>query len=321
MTGAGRGEVPRVEVAAAVMFNPQGEFLLAQRPAGKVYAGYWEFPGGKIEPGESVAGALARELHEELGIDARSVYPWLTRDFIYPHAAVRLRFCRVMAWSGTPHGKEGQQFAWQRAERPTVSPILPANGPVLRALQLPTTYAITNAAELGEETFLARLEHALARGLRLLQVREKSLAPPALHDFTVRVLRRAHAAGARVLINSDTRLARSLGADGVHLNSAQLMQCPERPQFEWCAASCHNASELARAADLGMDFVVLGPVQPTLSHPNMPALGWDGCAELIRNYPLPVYVLGGLVAADMALAQRHGAHGIGMLRGAWPKPA
>src|SRR3954453_12623628 len=90
----------RIEVAAAVIQRPDGAFLLAQRPAGKVYAGYWEFPGGKVEPGEPVERALARELHEELGIDVATSYPWLVRVFTYPHATVRLNFRRVLHWKG-----------------------------------------------------------------------------------------------------------------------------------------------------------------------------------------------------------------------------
>ena len=97
------------EVAAAVIERPdEGLFLLAQRPEGKPYPGYWEFPGGKIEAGETVAGALARELKEELGIEVHSSTPWITRVYVYTHATVRLHFRRVMRWRGTPRGREGQ---------------------------------------------------------------------------------------------------------------------------------------------------------------------------------------------------------------------
>src|SRR5512140_3202675 len=166
----------RIEVVAAVILNDRDEFLLAQRPAGKVYAGYWEFPGGKVEGGEAAAAALKRELVEELGIDVITARPWLTRDFDYPHAAVRLRFFRVTKWSGDPHGREQQQLAWQSVRHIAVAPLLPANGPILRALELPHVYGITCAGELGREVFMARLERSLQNGLRLIQVREKHLA-------------------------------------------------------------------------------------------------------------------------------------------------
>ena len=102
-----------IEVSAAVLQRPDGSFLLAQRPPGKIWAGYWEFPGGKIEPGETPYHALVRELREELGIEVGTAYPWITRVFTYPHATVRLNFFRVMEWRGELHPHEGQEFAWQ----------------------------------------------------------------------------------------------------------------------------------------------------------------------------------------------------------------
>ena len=147
-------------MAAAAIQRADGCFLLAQRPRGKDYEGYWEFPGGKIEQGESPSQALCRELDEELGIDAQRVYPWLTRIYSYPHATVRLHFQRVVQWHGDPVSKEEQAFAWQRPGELSVSPLLPANTAVLKALELPDRYAITNADELGENESLKRLQCA-----------------------------------------------------------------------------------------------------------------------------------------------------------------
>lgn len=306
-----------VDVAVAVLQQDNGEFLLARRPAGKPYAGYWEFPGGKIEAGEEVLHALARELAEELGIVPRRAYPWITRVFAYPHATVRLHFCRVPQWSGTPHAHEHLDLRWQTAERVEVKPMLPANAPVLKALRLPTVYGITHGEGLGERVLLERLDTALDRGLRLLQVREKRLERGELRRFAAEVLARARAHGAMVLINGDWELAAELGAHGVHLTSTQLMTIPSRPGLEWCGASCHNAAELACAAELGLDFVVLGPVLPTASHPGAPNLGWQRFFKLVRDYPLPVYALGGLRPSDLETAWAHGAHGISMLRAVW----
>ena len=210
----------RVEVAAAVIYDADGRFLLAQRPPGKPYAGYWEFPGGKVEPGESAAAAIGRELHEELGIEDIVCYPWLTRDFDYAHAAVRLRFFRVPKWSGRLHGRENQQFAWQTIDHVTVAPVLPANGPILRALQLPAVYGITCMGEAGHDAFLALLKNALERGLRFVQVREKHLDGDALSAFTAEVVAICRPYRARVVVNGTTEIAMSAGADGVHLTSA-----------------------------------------------------------------------------------------------------
>ncbi|HCA26350.1 MAG TPA: Nudix family hydrolase [Betaproteobacteria bacterium] len=306
-----------VEVAAAVICRPDGCFLLAERPHGKAYAGYWEFPGGKVEAGETARQALVREAREELGIEIADAYPWITRIYHYPHASVRLNFFRVVRWTGEPHGKESQRLAWQRVERVDVAPLLPANGPVLAALALPAVYGVTHAGDIGAAAFLARLEAALEKGLRLIQVREKALPPPALEDFSQAVIARARSYGARVVINGDTALAAAVGADGVQLTAAQLMALTQRPDFPLCGASCHNGEELARAAACGLDFAALSPVKPTSSHPGAPVLGWTRFTELLRHYPLPVYALGGLAAEDLPTAWAQGAHGIAMLRGAW----
>ena len=311
-----------VEVAAAVLQRPDGSFLLAQRPPGKIWAGYWEFPGGKIEPGETPYHALVRELREELGIEAETAYPWITRVFTYPHATVRLHFFRVTEWSGELHPHEGQEFAWQfplscGGEQVPVSPMLPANAPILRSLELPALYAISNAAELGIEPFITRLEAKLGEGLRLIQLREKNLARDELRELAQRVIALAHAHGAKVLLNGDVALAQEVGADGVQLTATQLAGLHERPAVDWCAASCHNAEELRRAEALGCDFVLLSPVLPTLSHPGAPHLGWESFTVIAAGSSIPVYALGGLTHDDMQTAWRHGAHGIALLHQAW----
>ena len=306
-----------IEVAAAVLQRPDGTFLLAQRPVGKTYEGYWEFPGGKIESGESPHQALCRELHEELGITVTVAHLWLMRVFTYPHATVRLHFFRVVTWQGEPHGRENQQLNWQHLSNISVAPILPANAPILRALSLPNIYAISNAAALGRDEFMKRLERALQNGLKLMQVREKNMSGDTLVEFSRQVVTLAHRYDAKVLINSDADLAQKVGADGVHYSAAQLMSCSARPAFEWCAASCHNVIELTRSGELAFDFSLLSPVLPTQSHPGEPHLGWKKFAELTSETTMPIYALGGLTTADLNVAQQHGAHGIALLSQAW----
>jgi 8-oxo-dGTP diphosphatase len=175
-----------VQVVAAVIQREDGSFLLAQRPPGKVYEGYWEFPGGKVEPGESAPEALARELHEELGIVVQQAYPWIVRRHAYEHATVDLNFFRVTRFEGEPHGRENQAFVWQRIGALTVGPMLPANGPILAALALPAVYGITNAAEGGCGLALRQIRAALAQGLRLVQVREPGMSAVDLAGSSVR---------------------------------------------------------------------------------------------------------------------------------------
>ena len=312
-----------VEVAAAILLRVADDgsgatdYLLAQRPVGKVYAGYWEFPGGKVEPGESLRQALDRELHEELGINIESAWPWLSRTFSYPHAEVRLKFFRVTRWRGEIAPLEHSSFVWTRiGEEPTVTPVLPANGPILRALELPPLYALTNAAENGVESELNRVEAALAGGLRLIQVRDKGLPAASRRHLAQRVVALARAyPEACVLINDDAELALAVGADGVHLSARELMRCTQRPPGERVAASCHDATELAQAAALGLDFALLSPVLPTPTHPDAAGIGWQQFAQLVEAAPLPVYALGGMRPELLETAREHGAHGVALLRG------
>lgn len=311
---------PIVEVAAAVMLRADGrEFLLAQRPEGKVYAGYWEFPGGKLEAGETVREALIRELQEELGITVTACSPWLTRVFTYPHATVRLHFWRVTAWNGEigiTAPLEHSAVDWLPVGQPaTVAPILPANDPILKALSLPTTMAITNAEAEGTERQLERLEEALHAGLRLIQVRDKGWPPAQRLWFAEAVCRLAHSHGAWVVINDDADIARRVGADGLHLSSAALARLNERPDFTWVGASCHTADEITRAGDLGLDYALLGPVLPTPSHPDAPGIGWTQFAHRIAGTTLPVFALGGMKSGMLPVAQESGAHGIALMRG------
>src|SRR5581483_6991758 len=268
-----------IAVAAAVIQRADGRFLLAQRPSGKVYAGYWEFPGGKIEAGERAEHALARELHEELGIDVERVYPWITREYVYPHGHVRLHFYRVLAWRGEPHPREDQAIAWQALSAPSVSPMLPANAPVLASLTLPHEYAVTDAARLGTATMLAALERRLEQGLQLVQVREPELAHAERERFT-----------------------------------AQVLGLAQRPAAGLAAASCHSRAELERAMALGLDFAVLGAV---LEKRGAEPLGWERFAEIAHGASIPVYAIGGLTPADLEAAWQRGAHGVAMIRASW----
>ena len=306
-----------VDVAAGVLIRPDGRFLLASRPVGKPYALYWEFPGGKVEAGEPVVAALARELREELAIEIGPAFPWVVRTFDYPHALVRLHFFRIFAWGGQLQAREQQRFGFFSPGVLPEGPLLPATIPVLRWLSLPSLYAISAAAKLGTGAFLRRLDSALARGLRLVQFREPTLSSADAASIFDQVVACARAVGAKVLVNS--RHARTLWdkADGVHLTAADAAALKRRPDYPWVAASVHSILELRHAAEIDVDFVVAGPVCPTSSHPTSETLGWPALAQLISETSAPAFALGGLRSSDVSLAVRHGAHGIASLSAVW----
>jgi 8-oxo-dGTP diphosphatase len=309
---------PVVRVAAAVIVRPDGQVLLAQRPQGKHYAGYWEFPGGKLEPGESAAAALVREVREELGIEVTRAAPWLTQEFVYPHAHVELNFFRVFEWRGDPVGHDGQAFAWQAPGRFTVTPLLPANTRVLAALLLPPVCGITCAEDLGEDEFLARAERALERGLKLVQLRDRSWPQARREALASRLVQLAGRHGATLVWSGDADTAQRLGCAGVHWTAAALMRAATRPTGVLVSASCHSREELARAAALGVDMAVLGPVRATPTHPAASPIGFAGFAAIAEGSPVPVYALGGLSADDLQPAIDAGAHGVALRRHAWP---
>lgn len=315
--------------AVGVIQHENGLVLLGERPVGKAWAGYWEFPGGKIEVDETAEQALKRELHEELGIKVKTLYPWLTRTYDYeakydangklesPAKTVKLHFYMVTEWQGEPFGMEKQTISWQNPEKLSVSPMLPANAPIMTGLSLPPMYAITNLIELGEEQFFECLKAALQNGLMMILVREKQLSPEELFSFAERVMEIAAPYEAKVFIHSDIELSQTLNAAGVHFSSLDLMGLQVKPEGMLCGASCHNALELSHAASLALDYVLLSPVESTRSHVDATPLGWDGFASLIVDYPLPVYALGGMDAEKLAKARSYGAHGIAMQRASW----
>lgn len=314
-----------IDVAVGVLLRPDGTVLLGNRPADKPWPGWWELPGGKLEPGESVLQALARELHEELGIEVTASTPWVTYVHKYPTTTVRLAFCRVTGWCGEPKGLEGQELRWVDLRHAQEVPqLLPATYPPLRWLQLPEVYAISGVnSPKNLADFLVRLDKNLAAGLRLLQWREPSwpggFAALDLQQALVTVVARCRAAGARVLVNSIHPSAWWALADGVHLRSSDAARLSTRPALAAGAqlgVSTHNLEELAQARALNADFAVLGPVLPTPSHPGVPGMGWASFAALNAQAGLPVYALGGQSAETLALVRSVGGHGFAGIR-AW----
>ncbi|OZI77434.1 Nudix family hydrolase [Bordetella genomosp. 12] len=313
---------PIIDVAAGLILRPDGQLLLGQRPEGKPWAGWWELPGGKLEPGETVLQALARELQEELGITVTESRRWVCYVHAYPHTTVRLAFCFVTGWTGEPRGLENQRLAWvDPRQAGQVGELLPATLPPLRWLQLPQTYAISAVGSADAlPAFLQRLERALAAGLKLVQWREPAWpgGPAASRAGFEATLQRCRQAGARLLVNSLHPHQWWSEADGVHLragDAAALQSRPPLPDGHLVGVSAHNQADIVHARALGADFAVLGPVADTPSHPGQTPLGWAGFEAANRDAGLPVFALGGQSLATLAQAQGHGAHGVAGIRG------
>jgi 8-oxo-dGTP diphosphatase len=313
-----------IHVVAGILLDASGRVLLAQRPVGAHLAGTWEFPGGKVERGESAESALRRELHEELGVDIGAIepQPLISIPWQYPEKSIVLHAFRVRDFRGEPHGREAQALCWAKLEDLAGIPMPPPDRPIVTALRLPPHYAITPEPGDDTEAFLASFDRMLATGVRLVQLRAKQLSPDReqLRVLAAVAHERARAVGATLLLNGDSGLVRELALGGLHLPAADLMRLTARPldQMHWVAASCHNERELAHAAAIDVDFAVIGPVLPTASHPDARVLGWDRFAELCALASLPVFALGGLRMNDVALATRAGAQGVAGISAYWP---
>ncbi|MGV3469433.1 Nudix family hydrolase [Limnobacter sp.] len=308
---------PRIDVAVAVVFNTYGQVLWGCRPEGKPYAGYWEFPGGKVEPDETVWQALVRELKEELDITALEGGPWFRIEHDYEHANVRLHLYRVWRFDGSPKSLENQRFTWASLDSSDLSPILPATEPLLPKLAQPTVMALSNY-EAGFEACAKRLEQGLSRATMpiYVQFREKTLKGDALIQAFEHCYGLCQKTGQAMLLNSDTWINLAVHLDALpcplHLTQAHLLS----GQFQGvqCAgASVHDTDSLHMAFDRGLSYAVLGAVKPTSSHPGQPGLGWQGFLDSALGARLPVFAIGGLAWGDMPDARRHGAHGIAML--------
>jgi 8-oxo-dGTP diphosphatase len=309
----------KIYVAAAAITNDRNEVFIARRPEHVHQGGLWEFPGGKVEPGETVREALQRELHEEIGIDVLSARPLIRLHYDYPDKSVLLDVWLVRQFGGTPHGREGQPVQWVPRMELQDYDFPAANQPIITALQLPDKYLITPSPRDGSEHFLARLEKSLQNGISLVQLRAPELSDASYAGLAGKVLSLCQQYDAQLVLNSDPVWVERLGAHGVHLNSRRLMTCTARPLAKdfWVGASCHNTAEIEQANSINADFAVLAPVLPTQSHPQAATLGWEPFRQLTDMANLPVYALGGMSVQHLAVAHEHGAQGIAAIRSLW----
>lgn len=312
-----RGVPSCLHVAVGVVTNARGEVLIAKRPAHAHQGGLWEFPGGKLEQGESVQDALRRELVEELAVVVESARPLIQVHHAYDDVTVCLDVWQVDAFSGEARGREGQPIAWVPADALGEFRFPAANLPIVIAAQLPDRYAIVDFDVAGDKQALESwLDKILIAGIRLIQLRAKSLSPGAYEALARTVCLRCRREKVGVMLNADPNLAARVGATGVHLTSTQLMSFERRPLDErfWVAASCHSGEELEHAERIGVDFTVLGPVMPTKSHPGAATLGWERFETLVSRANLPVFALGGVEGSQVDWVRCRGGQGVAGIR-------
>ncbi len=308
-----------IHVVAGILSDAQGRVLLAQRAEGSHLAGLWEFPGGKVEAGESAEAALRRELREELAIEIGATEPLISIPWHYPEKSIVLHALRVHEFRGTPLGQQQQQLRWDFPADMTAIPMPPPDRPIVNALRLPSHYAITPEPGSSDVEFIEGLRRVIARGVRLIQLRAKTLPLPRLRSLAQEARYEARRAQVTLLLNGNLELARELDLDGVHLSATELLSLDTRPlgPDRWVAASCHDERELAHAAAIGVDFAVVGPVLPTVSHAGAEPIGWRRLADLCDAAPFPVYALGGMAETHLDAAKVAGVQGIAGISAFW----
>lgn len=281
-------------------------------------AGWWEFPGGKLESGEPPFAALERELHEELGIRVRSAYRLLRSTHSYPDKEVELDVWRVTAWDGRPKSHEGQRLEWVLPKELNDRQLLPADEPIVAALKLPPVMLVTPDPET-EPAFLDKLRRSLRAGVDLVQLRAPGLEAARFDNLALAVLALCRDYGAQVILNTSPEQARMLHADGLHLSQHRVRRL--RSEY-WdgslrLGVSCHTVAELEAALEYSPDYLCIGPVQASATHPGTTPIGWEAFAGLAAMSSAPVYAIGGLGLNDLVAARANGGYGIAAIRSLW----
>lgn len=301
-----------LQVAVGVVSNAQGEILIAYRPESVHQGNRWEFPGGKLELGETAEAALIRELKEELGLTVKRARLLIAINHQYSDLRVKLWVWKVDEFVGPVCSNEGQVIRWVPVETLKHYSFPAANNAIVNAIQLPSRYAI-----MGDDDLLA-LQRTLIRfvenDVKLIQLRTKLLSTADMQkmlEFATLVCKENKVI---LMVNSDLCVGDTSVAN-LHLTSKDLMAINQRPKVTgWVAASCHNYRELQHAEAIGVDFVVLAPVNRTATHPDAKPLGWERFQRLVAQVNIPVYALGGMMDPDLSLAYENGGQGIAGMR-------
>lgn len=301
-----------LHVVVGILTNKTAEVLITQRRSGTHLAGLWEFPGGKLESGETRIQALSRELHEELGVELIHAEPLIRIRHQYPEKDVLLDVWMVNEYLGQPFGREQQPLRWVLAGQLQSYHLPPADKPILKALSLADYYVILDADNKSISELHKQIERNAANQCSLFLLRSKTLASEQYAILAKDLIKHSRQLNIQLLLNSSVDQVMKLGAAGLHLSAQAASLLKHRPfdQNYLLGVSCHTANELLVAQYLDADFALLSPVQHTQSHPLSTPLGWDQFFTLVDQINLPVYALGGLTTVDLLLAKKQGAQGL-----------
>ncbi len=306
-----------VDVAVGLIVK-NGQALLAKRAEHQHQGGRFEFPGGKVEVGELVTDALARELHEELGIDIHTPQFIQRLTYHYPEKTVRLHVYRIESFDGEPVGREGQPLHWVSLAQLFDLNFPDANRPIVRAAQLPQRYSMTT-------TLMTDALDSIPAWLAEQSIEKETDAWVYVRLPNVSTIVYETAVKHLSMLRPDLNLIAASDASesvnefirGRHLTHAALLEKTDlsrQSEHVYWFAACHDEASVAHAVRLGVDAITLGTVLATPTHPDGRLLGWDGFAQLAKLSDVPVYALGGMQVKDLAEAQAHGGFGVAGIR-------
>ena len=310
-----------VHVVVAVIIDDDNQVLVSKRPDNVHLAGYWEFPGGKVEANESVEEALSRELNEELDIKITRSRPLIKIIHHYKEKSVFLDVWYILDYSGVVKGNEGQEISWRRKFELNGIDFPEANLPVIQAINLPDRCLITGSFSNSDE-FMSCLESSINRDITLIQCRFTQ-DDVQLHGrdelkktfLNARLL--CEKRNVILMLNCTDKLDFGIISHR-HLKSQHLLLQEKRPsECQLLSASCHDEAELLKAVELGVDFIFLSPVHVTGSHPDAKPLGWEQFSEMINGINVPVYALGGMSDSNLSDAWAAGAQGVAAINAFW----
>lgn len=307
------------EIAIGVL-KRGNRVCLSLRQSSQTFAALWEFPGGKVEAGESIENALKREFLEELAVETSAWEPLITVPWAYSDLAVRLNVYITETFVGEPCGNEGQKVVWRSIPELADLSFPEANRGIITALQLTDKYLISGGFE-NQSDALQRLHRALNNGIKLCQLRAKNLSQEAFLSLAASAIKLAHDYQAKVLLNGRPELLALLpDADGVQLASNVIFDYQTRPipKDKLLGVSTHTLAEIEQALKIEADFILLSPIKETLSHPGVAGIGWQKFSDTVKAVPIPVFALGGMKPEDIAQAKKSGGQGVAAISGFWP---
>ena len=312
-----KGSCRPVRVALGVIKNKANEILLANRGKGSHLAGYWEFPGGKVEEQESFKMALRRELLEEVGIQVERIQKIIEFVYSYDDRRIHFQVFKVFKYYNRAVDNEGQRLDWVHLNELHKIQLPPANKMIINALHFPSLYMIADQ-QYFENDLLINVEQRLVAGIKLIQYRAHQSNRSEYVTMAKSIRELCDRYGAMMICNCELEWVEEITPHGVHLTSSRLAEvvttAKHIPSNCYFSASCHSREEVELANQLAVQCILIGPVHHTNSHQNARNLEWEGFNKLCSFANMPAYALGGVSMSERQVAIAYGAQGIAGIR-------